>query len=442
MNVSDYDYEYLEGNFMGSDWAVLHHILPFMIARDNFYWEYNHKGIPFCKKKSFGLDELKNHFIGKTTLGFSPFIDNETIMFAAIDFDAHTTDKLTEEENNQLILEAKEDSLKVYEFLRNLNLPAILNSSGSEGRHVRLCCPGARAEDMRIFMKWVLDKTLGDCDKHEVFPKQDRLEEGKPFGNQIKGFMGIHPKTGRRATIINEGKILDVQDSIKFLVELGNVNWKFDGLQMSEEDYDRIKDTNKAIKYMKKVEENKLKGYVVDDTVPKFCSFIEDVASIEVLPSAGKYNRHACIDPNIASYGIEHPETKQRYANSQGRTSNTAFDNWSKYWGEHPVFSCFQILAYLKHNAKTNDVAKKGLKKCLSCEKFKAFMKKKFKPKGWDKCLNIRKVAEAKDILNCPQCSSKLIFYEDKSLFKCDSCKCVGGIRKLLKMKILGGLKQ
>ncbi len=436
LGISDYPYN-KEDNFMGTDWEVLHYVLPFMVAREDFYWEYSKKGVPYCKKETYGLSNLKDHFLGKTTLGFSPFIDNERIIFAAVDFDAHLSKDLTQEENNKLILEAKEDSEKVYTFLIKLKLPVIINSSGSEGRHVRVCCPGAKAEDMRIFMKWVLEQTLGDLDKHEIFPKQNKLEEGKPYGNQIKGFMGIHPKTKRRATIIKEGNVLDVQDSLKFLVELGQDSWNFEGLQMTEEDYDRIKDSDKAIKYIKKAKENKLKGYVVDDSVPKNCPFIEEVAAMEVLPSAGKYNRHACIDPNIASYGIEHPATQEKYAYSQGRSSSTAFDNWSKYWGDHPVFSCVQIIAYLEHNSKNNEVAKKGLKKCLACPNHKAFMLKNFKPKGWGKFLNIKKIAEQKEILNCPQCSNELIFYEDKSLFKCNSCKCVGGIRKLLKMKIL-----
>jgi len=50
------------------------------------------------------------------------------------------------------------------------------------------------------------------------------------------------------------------------------------------------------------------------------------------LPSKDKYSRHFCLDSQMAAYGLSHPETRIAYANAQGRSSHTAFDNWKKYW--------------------------------------------------------------------------------------------------------------
>ena len=175
-------------------------ITKFILGRSDFYWEYSKKGVPFLikdlekKPKKLSEEKLQEHFDGKTTLGFSPFIDNERVMFCGLDFDAHTSKELSAEENQALVIEAQEDSEKVYDYLQSLNFPVILNSSGSEGRHVRITCEGEKAKDVRIFLKYILGKVLGDEDKHEIFPKQDNLCEERPFGNQMTGMLGIHPQ--------------------------------------------------------------------------------------------------------------------------------------------------------------------------------------------------------------------------------------------------------
>ena len=117
----------------------------------------------------------------------------------------------------------------------------------------------------------------------------------------------------------------------------------------------------------------------------------------------------------------------------QDRNSNTAIDNWKNYWENgKPVFSCGRIIDYLKHYAKENDACAKGLKLCLNCPRFKEFITKNLKPKGFAKTLNIKKIAEKKKMLSCLKCLKEFQFNERLGWFECSCQK--GGIKKFMKM--------
>lgn len=407
-------------------------ILRFMVARTDFFWKY--EKTPFHQKQNISGEFLRDHFLGAKIGGFSPFIDNEKIMFGAIDFDAHTSEDLSNEENERLIKEAQEDSKRVYEFIKKQYPFVIRNSSGSKGRHVRMYCEGALAKDIRIYFKWVLEQVCGDIDKHEIFPKQDNLNEERPYGNQIKGFLGIHPKTKQRSTIIVNDIQLDMFDSIKFITELMKLE-KVGRIEMPSEDYDRIATMDKATAYIEKVK-SLGKNFVIDNTsVPNYCAFIEKIACKKALISSGRYNRHACLDPNIASYSIKHPEAKRMYMNKQGRTSDTALRNWSNYWKkDKPTFNCAQIIAYLKYHSKNNKDALKGLELCLECKNFKSFLEQKKKPKGYSKSFIISEIAQGENMLTCKKCSNKFIFNDDRGFYYCKKCKQGGGLKKFLQL--------
>ena len=413
---------------------IYKNVRKFILGRADFYWEYNKKGICFLKKenkkaKRLSEKKLLGHFEGKVTLGFSPFIDNERVMFCGLDFDAHTSKELTEEQNNNLILEAKEDSEKVFEYLKSLNLPVVLNSSGSKGRHVRITCEGEKGKDARIFLKYILGKVLGDNDKHEIFPKQDLLCKERPFGNQMKGMLGIHPKYNKRANIISNGKILDLAESIKYIDNIINNLDKYSKIKTPTKDYKRLlEEVEKKIIRVDSLDKSNV-NYSSQGNVPKYCAVMEEIICKYCLPSKGTHTRHACIDPNIASYGITHPKVKKEYAQKQGRVSDTAFRNWSKYWGDSPIFKCSQIIGYLKYHSKSENHCKDGLKKCLNCPTFKNFQIKEGRVKGWAISLNIRKIAEEQNMLKCPKCNSDFIFNELSGYYKCKYCKTFGGLK-------------
>ena len=431
----------------------LNKILYFIAGRTDYYWEYSKRGVPFLKKVNkedkkgtpLTLNELLKHFIGTLTHGFSPFIDCERIIFGGLDFDAHTSNKLSDEENNKLIEEAQSDALKVYEFLKSLNLPVILNSSGSKGRHVRLCCPEAKAKDIRIFLKYVLKKVCNDSDKHEIFPKQDNLTDERPFGNQMKGMLGIHPKTKQRANVILNGTMLDLDDSINYICGIVDKLNTFSPIKMSEEDYIAIEQEEKQKRIIEILNDSKI-DFTSEGKVPLYCAFLEEIASKNPLPSGGKYNRHACLDPNVASYGIKHFSVKKNYAIQNERTINngilnTAFDNWSKYWNGEPVFKCSQIIGYLKHYAKKdnnyNKLCFEGLKKCVNCKQFKRFLEKKNTPKGWARSLIISEIAKKEELSKCPKCNNAFNFNDNKGMFYCKTCKQGGGLKLFVKLCLL-----
>ena len=406
-------------------------IMSFTIGRTDFYWEYCN-GVPYCKKKELTAEDLNNHLVGTKVFGGSPFIDNETIMFGGVDFDAHRDTNDTEEDYQKKIIEAQSDAKEVSEYLKGWKLPVVLNSSGSEGRHVRYYCAGAPAKNIRMYLKFVLFKLLGDPNKHEVFPKQDNLCEERPYGNQMKMALCIHPKKKKRANVIAGDKILGIKDSIKVmrmaLENAGNIP------KFSQQDYDTIQSLDKSYAYVEKYNTAEYTESMQD--IPKYCSFFEDVATKYSLPSKDKYSRHFCLDSNMAGYGMTHPETRIAYANAQGRTSHTAFDNWKKYWIDgKPEFKCGMIVAYLRNHSKHgNKNALKGLKKCLSCPKFKEFMLKKLPVRGWAKSMSIIKFAEKHNFTKCPKCKNDFRFTDSHGFYECDKCNYRGGLTKFAEL--------
>ena len=408
----------------------LQHLMKFMAGRTDFYWEYQN-GVPFMVKNELTPEKLDIHFIGGNALGFSPFIDNKRIMFIGFDFDAHTSEDLTQEENEQLIKTAQEDAAKVFNFFKYRNMKAVLNSSGSSGRHVRLYCEGANAKDMRVYAHYVLDKVLGDCHKHEIFPKQDELNEDKKYGNQMKGYLCVHPKHKKRANIMAGDKVLDLRQSINVIqMTLDKENAP---ISFSEKDYNEtVKKMNKT--YTTKFDSSKFANIQKNTTLKK-CNFIEEVATKYVLPSKNKYARHTCIDPNIQAYSYYHPEAKIKYAEVQGRHSDTAFRNWEKYWenGEVPGIKCQQIISYLKEH-KDNNTCKLGLDACKRCPVFKMFNEAKNEPHGLANIYSITAIANKYNFKQCPKCKNNFKLNEQKGLYYCKACEYGGNLIKFIQL--------
>jgi len=409
----------------------------FNLGRTDFYWEYS-DGVPYCVKKQFMDEDLSNHLIGKKVDGFTPFIDNVNVIFAGVDCDAHRDTKDTNEEYSQKVTEAQGDAVKIYNYLKSYKLAVILNSSGSDGRHVRWAVNKASAKSVRMYLKYVLFKLFGDPNKHEVFPKQDNLSEDRPYGNQMKGMLCIHPKHKKRANVIIDGKMLNISDSFiemeRVLSFVNNVP------NFTNEDYAEVEALDKSHNYIEKYNS---KEYLDTQSVPEYCSFFEDVAAQLPLPSKDKYSRHFCLDSNMAAYGITHPDTRIAYAETQGRSSHTAFDNWTNYWtDDKPVFSCGQIISYLRnHSRYGNTNASLGLKKCLNCPKFKSFIEQqeeeKFGPvRGWAKNISIINFAKEHNLERCPECDGVFKFKDKYGWYYCKKCDYGGGLKKFALMVI------
>lgn len=425
-------------NFNISD-ESLKNILKFMAGRIDFYWEYLN-GVPFMAKngdlpEALTPEKLNLHFLGGNALGFSPFIDNENIMFLGWDFDAHTSEDLTKEQNDELVRIAQEDAKKVFKFLKDMGLCVVLNSSGSKGRHVRLYCEGANAKQMRVFGHYVLWKLFGDHNKHEVFPKQDNLNSERPYGNQMKGYLCVHPKKKQRANIMVNDKLLDFDESVKYIEKQLSKGMGF--LQISEKDYLFIEGLMHN-NYSGDFDPSKFKDSGVS-TKLDYCKFIEEIATTKVLPSKNKYARHTCIDPNIQAYSYFNPEAKKRYAETQGRRSDTAFKNWEHYWKDNkPVFKCKQIIRYLE-NHPDNENCRLGLKCCQSCPVFKKIVEENAEPKGWACSINIKKFASKHNYTKCHICNNDFDFNEKMGWYSCKTCNFQGGLKAFAELILKHG---
>ena len=64
-----------------------------------------------------------------------------------------------------------------------------------------------------------------------------------------------------------------------------------------------------------------------------------------------------------------------------------------------------------------------GLKKCLNCPKFKAFMKKNMQPKGYAAGgFVISKYAQQYNFKECPICNTPFEFDDRLGFWKCKKC--------------------
>lgn len=105
-----------------------------------------------------------------------------------------------------------------------------------------------------------------------------------------------------------------------------------------------------------------------------------------------------------------------------------------------------------KHSNQIEKVTKEILGPILDIDKFgiKAPIKSKpmkihsgsmpfLRPMGWALSINIKRMAERRGLLNCPQCDITFNFNEYLGRFSCSKCKLKGGIKDLLKLSNLYG---
>ena len=356
-------------NTKGDEKEKFNAFVEVCITTRKYFWEYTPK--PFLIKKNGVPVELtdaiiKKHIKGELSLGIASFKDNENVTFGLLDFDVHGLSekarelKLTELGNNAKKLKEFEDDFltkqrqqlaedipKITKELDRLGYLFFINSSGSEGKHLRLYSnKPINAKIMRYFLLDLQKRILKEV-RHEVFPKQEILDENTPFGNQSKTVLSIHPKTKRLAGVIINGEILDRKESLKFIVGFSKKILKakeiiFKITPEMEQEFKKVKLSDTDLSKLN------TKG------VPHYCRGFEEVAGKQILPS-GKATRHDYLDTPAFLYGKEHPEVFKNYKEIQGRDS-TAFNKC-----EGRVWSCSVIHKYLRENEG------KGIEKWIDC---------------------------------------------------------------------------
>jgi len=348
------------------------------VATRKYYWLYIKS--PFLQKKNdipmpLSDELIKKHFLGEeyrghtAVLGLSPFTDNKNVLHGLIDFDVHKPtdkakelklkelndekkyqeweDKFLEEQRKQI----KDDIPKIKKELQKLGYLHFVNSSGSEGRHLRVYSnKPTNAKIMRYFLLDLQERILGEV-RHEVFPKQDELNEETPFGNQSKGVLAIHPKTKGLSGIIINDKVLDRDKSLQFIYEFSKKIPKAKEIKFKispelEQHYKKKKYTEEELKQLD------FRG------IPYYCGGFEEVACKQILPS-GKATRHDYLDGNAYQYLNDKPELFKSYCEIQGR-DHTAF-NKAEDW----KFNCLTIHKYLREN--TGEGIEKWKKLCQHC---------------------------------------------------------------------------
>jgi putative DNA primase/helicase len=342
------------------------------VASRRYFWLYTPN--LFLKKNSKNepvqlTDSLiRQHIQGKSVLGLSPFVDDENLLYGAIDFDVHKPppkvkelkikelgvegyQKYEEEFLAKARKEVAEDLPRAVDELKKNGYLFFVNSSGSEGRHLRVYSNAPmNAKIMRHFLLDLQERLFGNAKKHEVFPKQNKLDKNTPFGNQLKAVLAIHPKTRKLAGIVQDGAVLDRSQSLKFIEDFAKKiphakEIKFDIPPELEKKY-------KSVKFV---------GAISSDgetNCPNYCAGFEEVACKVLLPS-GSATRHDYLDGNAFQYLKDKPQLFRDYCSFQGRDRG-AF-NKCEGWR----WSCKVIHKYLRKNEGEGIALWK--EKCASC---------------------------------------------------------------------------
>jgi len=155
---------------------------------------------------------LRRHFLGEVTLGVYPVRLDGTCVFAALDLDipASVLDAARADPGlaRRVAMRLQEATAAARGLLRDLGFLVVVEDSGYKGRHLWLLFDSpVPARLLRELCDPVLQavRALVDRDLLEVefFPKQAELR-GKGLGNLIKLPLGIHRRSGRRSTFLDE----------------------------------------------------------------------------------------------------------------------------------------------------------------------------------------------------------------------------------------------
>lgn len=179
-------------------------------------------------REPFTVNVARNHMLGNITVGIYPIRLDNTVNFGAIDFDLPKSfieqSSPGRPEWNKALGQMMEYAERLQRLAYDRGLTVHLEDSGWKGLH---CWVLAAAPLPAVSMRKLLDTLLGLAGTvppgitTEVFPKQNALPLDK-LGNLIKLPMGVHRRTGRRATWVDENGVL-VEDQAEYLMRARRV---------------------------------------------------------------------------------------------------------------------------------------------------------------------------------------------------------------------------
>lgn len=138
---------------------------------------------------------VEDHLDGEMTVGVYP-LDVDLVHFATIDIDL---------DDERLWASARQDVSSIHAYAKELGVALLIEDSGNRGYHLHaLFSEPVQAKRARRLMRVFADRVAVPRQAGvglEIFPKQDIAED---LGNPVKLPCGVHQKTQRRSTIINQ----------------------------------------------------------------------------------------------------------------------------------------------------------------------------------------------------------------------------------------------
>jgi len=344
-------------------------IKKIFVARYDFYWEYKINKPPFVvysdynkllKKNLIKLtdEDIEKHIEGKKILGISPFIDDKNVKWCAVDIDAHITDESLVEEN-KIYEQNKKDCFLLYHTLKEQGYTCLVDTCDERGWHIYLLQNKTDAQKCRKFLAYIQQMLFDNPNKHEVFPKQNKLSETpKGFGNQLKLHLSKHPVKLKHVCKFNveENRKLNIYETLEELQKIDVKNLK--EIEIDDNEYKEL-GLNDFIS-------SKNNTYNNNRFIPEYCAFIEEGCKDLKLPHSS-VTRHHFIDPNVSAYTWDWKndkkkrEIRKKYLTIQNK-QESALQNWNVH-----NFNCVRFKDFCESHNKDKNV-KICIEKCKSCQ--------------------------------------------------------------------------
>lgn len=155
---------------------------------------------------------LLQHFVGAVTLGIYVLRTDGTCLFFVLDLDILkeilNAARLDRNFAVKLSDALQESTKKIWRFLLEIGFSPIVEDSGYKGRHfwvpLEQAMPAGKLFDLgRLLVPKVKEHMSAGLFDIEFFPKQFE-QKGKGLGNLVKLPLGIHRRSGKRSTLLDE----------------------------------------------------------------------------------------------------------------------------------------------------------------------------------------------------------------------------------------------
>lgn len=169
-------------------------LIDLFVHRKDVFSTQQTTGAYFPTKRPLTNADIKDHLDGKTTIGVYCLDTDNTVKWACVDIDGdkHKDPAVNKQE---LFPEANVIYNTFHDF------PRMLEFSGRKGFHIWIFfTPRVTADYAQRLVKARLNRV--GLLRHEVFPKQTELNEGRKYGNLVKLPLALHKKSGLRSEII------------------------------------------------------------------------------------------------------------------------------------------------------------------------------------------------------------------------------------------------